>query len=116
MMRHTVGLGTHQNDDAGHWERPGMAYTHPAWTGHTGDTWRGRARHATDDRSQVHGADDAGIWGDPRLLYADGGDQGVGRDGEGGHTPHHDPRREGGCVHGRRVRRGGPSGRYLHGP
>ena len=60
----------------------------------------GRARHATDDRSQVHGADDAGVRGDPRLLYADGSDQGARRDGEGGHTPHHDPRREGRCVHG----------------
>ena len=101
---------------ADHRERPGMVSTRPSWTGHIGDTCRGRARHATDDRSQVHGADDAGVRGDARLLYAHGGDQGAGRDGEGGHTPHHDPRREGRRVHGRRVRPGRPSGRHLYGP
>ena len=38
------------------------------WTHQVG-IFRGRARYATNDRSQVHGADDAGVRGDPRLLH-----------------------------------------------
>src|SRR5262245_43927635 len=50
----------------------------PSGTEHTGDPCEGRARHATDDRRQVPGADHASLRGNPCLLYAHGGDQGAG--------------------------------------